>query len=84
MSIRAVVLCAVLLVFPIVITAGQWPQFRGPSAGIAADDRMLPEKWSDTENVAWSLFIPGQGWSSPIIWDDHVFVTTAISSGQGG
>jgi len=60
----------------------QWPQFRGPQAGVAADDPALPDSWTETRNVAWKIEIPGQGWSSPAVWDDHIFVTTAISSGK--
>jgi outer membrane protein assembly factor BamB len=59
----------------------QWPQFRGTQAGVADDDPALPDRWSETENVVWKTDIPGLGWSSPIVWGDHVFVTTAISSG---
>jgi outer membrane protein assembly factor BamB len=60
----------------------QWPKFRGPNAGVAADDPALPDTWSETENVAWKTDIPGLGWSSPIVWDDHIIVTSAISSGK--
>ncbi|MGE3509171.1 MAG: PQQ-binding-like beta-propeller repeat protein [Vicinamibacterales bacterium] len=60
----------------------QWTQFRGPQAGVVADDPALPETWSETENVAWKTPIPGLGWSSPIVWNDHVFVTSAISMGE--
>ena len=59
----------------------QWPQFRGSQAGVADDDPALPETWSETQNVAWKVSIPGQGWSSPVVWGDHIFVTSAISSG---
>jgi len=41
----------------------------------------LPLKWSDTENIAWKTDIPGEGWSSPVVWDDRVFVTTATEEG---
>ncbi|HWX23172.1 MAG TPA: PQQ-binding-like beta-propeller repeat protein [Candidatus Binatia bacterium] len=59
-----------------------WPQFRGVGArGVAADAR-LPEHWSATENVAWKTEVPGRGWSSPIVWGDRVFLTTAVSSGE--
>ena len=61
---------------------GQWTRFRGPNAGVVADDPRLPEVWSETENVVWMTDIPGLGWSSPVVWDDHIFVTTAISSGE--
>ena len=60
----------------------EWPQFRGDRAGVAADHPNLPETWSETENVVWKTDIPGLGWSSPIVWGDHVFVTTAISAGE--
>jgi len=60
----------------------RWPQFRGSRAGVADDDPALPETWSKTENVVWSIDVPGQSWSSPVIWDDHIFVTSAISSAQ--
>jgi outer membrane protein assembly factor BamB len=58
----------------------KWPQFRGLKAGLADDDPALPETWSETENVAWKISIPGQSWSSPVVWGDHIFVTSAISS----
>ena len=60
----------------------EWPMFRGINAGVAADHPDLPDHWSETENVVWKVDIPGLGWSSPIIWGDHVFVTTAISAGE--
>lgn len=59
-----------------------WPQFRGPGGLGIADEARLPEKWSATENVAWTAEIPGRGWSSPIIWRDRVYVTSAISPGS--
>jgi outer membrane protein assembly factor BamB len=60
----------------------QWPQFRGPNAGVIPDDPALPETWSETENIVWKTDIPGLGWSSPVVWDDHVFLTSAISEGK--
>jgi outer membrane protein assembly factor BamB len=58
-----------------------WPQFRGHHGAGVADRAVLPDRWSTTENVAWAADIPGRGWSSPIVWGDRVFVTTAISPG---
>jgi outer membrane protein assembly factor BamB len=58
-----------------------WPQFRGPSgAGILIDGK-LPTSWSTTDNVRWSVEIKGRGWSSPVAWNNTVFVTSAISPG---
>ena len=44
-----------------------------------ADNPGLPETWSRTENVIWNIEVPGQGWSSPIVWDDLIFVTSVLS-----
>ncbi len=57
-----------------------WPQFRGPGAGGVAKGT-VPSKWDATmgENIKWKTAIPGLGHSSPIIWGDKLFVTTAIS-----
>ena len=62
--------------------AQNWPQFRGDRAGVAADDARLPDKWSETENIAWKIDIPGRSWSSPVVWGNHVFVLTAINAAQ--
>ena len=57
-----------------------WPQFRGPGGtSVVADDPQLPETWSATENVAWKTPLPGLGWSSPIVWEDRVFLTMVIA-----
>jgi outer membrane protein assembly factor BamB len=58
-----------------------WPQFRGPDSMGVADGSRIPTRWSKTENVAWSIEVPGRGWSSPVVWNDQVFVTSAVSPG---
>lgn len=65
------------------LSAANWPQFRGAdSRGVAADNERLPEQWSESENVAWKVAVPGRGWSSPVVWGDKVFVTTVVSEGE--
>ncbi|MBA3270669.1 MAG: PQQ-binding-like beta-propeller repeat protein, partial [Acidobacteria bacterium] len=59
----------------------EWPQFRGPHGAGVADESSLPQKWSLTHNISWAVELPGRGWSSPIVWRDRVFVTSAISPG---
>jgi len=61
--------------------AVNWPQFRGANGGGVADSSRLPIRWSSAENVAWKAEIPGRGWSSPIVWGDRVYLTTAVNSG---
>lgn len=54
-----------------------WPHWRGPGHnGVAFAD--LPLTWSDTTNVQWKMPIPGRGYSTPVIWGDRLFLTTAI------
>ena len=60
-----------------------WPRFRGADAtGVAADDPRLPDSWSRTENILWSQEIPGQGWCSPVVWGDRVFLTAVVSDAE--
>lgn len=58
-----------------------WPQWRGPTANGVAQANP-PLKWSETENVKWKVKIPGFGSSTPIIWGDKVFISTAVPSGK--
>lgn len=59
--------------------ADGWTQFRGPDAGVAEDEN-LPETWSATSNVAWKLDIPGRGWSSPVVADGRIYLTSVIAA----
>jgi outer membrane protein assembly factor BamB len=63
-------------------TKGSWPSFRGPNASGVADGQHLPDRWNGKggENVLWRTAIPGLAHSSPVVWGDRVFVTSAISS----
>jgi len=58
-----------------------WPQFRGHDAAGMADQFALPTTWSAKDNIAWTATIPGRGWSSPIVWGNRVYVTSAVSAG---
>jgi outer membrane protein assembly factor BamB len=61
--------------------AENWPRFRGPTGQGISSETNLPTQWSAESNVRWKTEIPGEGWSSPIVWDDHVFVTSTTDSG---
>lgn len=65
--------------------AGSWPSFRGPKASGLAENQNLPERWDAKtgENILWRIPIPGLAHSSPVVWGDRVFVTSAISSKAG-
>ena len=64
---------------------GSWPSFRGATASGIADGQHLPDRWNGKtgENILWRTAIPGLAHSSPVVWGDRVFVTSAISSKSG-
>ena len=82
MTHRLAIVCLMFFAGGAVGSAQDWPQFRGGQGGVAADHPSLPDTWSETQNVVWKIDLPGRGWSSPIVWGDHVFVTTAINLRQ--
>lgn len=61
--------------------AENWPCFRGPTRQGVSTETNLPLHWNATSNVVWKIPIPGESWSSPIVWGDRVFVTTATEKG---
>jgi outer membrane protein assembly factor BamB len=63
-------------------SAQNWPSFRGQNASGVADDKPVPMKWDAEKkiNIAWKVPIPGLAHSSPVVWGDMVFITTAVSS----
>jgi outer membrane protein assembly factor BamB len=71
--------CALMILIAIApLRAENWPHWRGPASTGVSTETGVPEKWSDTENVAWKTSVRGLGISSPIVWGDHVFVTSQI------
>ncbi len=64
--------------FPTLADAGNWPQFRGPNFQNHADEKDLPLHW-DESSVSWKTPIPGDSWSSPVVWEGTVYLTTATN-----
>lgn len=64
---------------------GSWPSFRGPGAAGIAEGQNLPDRWDGKtgENILWKTAIPGLAHSSPVVWGDRLFLTSAISSRPG-
>jgi outer membrane protein assembly factor BamB len=61
--------------------AGYWSRWRGPSGQGLVDGAGYADKWSATQNVLWSVDLPGDGNSSPIVWDDRIYLTAADRDG---
>ena len=62
--------------------AKYWPRWRGPSGQGVATGGRYPDTWSPTDGVLWKTAVPGSGNSSPIVWGDRIFVTTAYDGGR--
>jgi len=61
-----------------------WPQWRGPHANGISRQANPPLDWSETKNVRWKVEIPGRGSASPIVWNDRLFLLTAVPVGTMG
>ncbi|MCH8853731.1 MAG: PQQ-like beta-propeller repeat protein [Planctomycetes bacterium] len=87
---RAVIVAMLLLLQPFpTLTAEeplnateQWGQWRGPLGTGVAPRGNPPVTWSEDKNIRWKISIPGKGHSTPIVWGDHIFITTAIPYGE--
>lgn len=63
-------------------SAENWPQYRGPAGDGRSNEKNLPVSWSKTEGVRWKQAIPGEGHSSPAVWGESIFLTTALPDGS--
>ncbi len=63
------------------VIENQWPQWRGPHADGVAPQGDPPISWSETQNLRWKTSIPGKGHSTPIVWGERIFLTTALQHG---
>lgn len=75
---RFVILGAFVIAFS--SRAANWPTWRGPDGSAISRDTKIPVHWTATENVKWKVALPDRGNSSPIIWEDRIFVTQALEA----
>ena len=77
---RKLVVAALLIASLSIAYAENWPGWRGPGSLGISEDAVIPVVWDMSKNVKWKVAVPGLGHSSPIVWGDKVFVTTAVST----
>ena len=86
MCMRNIILLCICCVFAGGTASSQeaenWAQFRGPNGQGISKATGLPVRWSADDNIAWTTDILGESWSSPIVWNNHIFLTTATENGQ--
>ena len=85
MTMRTLVTILFLFVVSIQATvpAEDWPQFRGPGGQGHSSSKNLPLRWSPDTNVVWKRNLPGNGWSSPVLLQGRVYLTTAVTDEPG-
>lgn len=79
---RALVGLSLCLICSNAVARDEWPQFRGPDGQGHSDATHLPIHWSEQQNIKWKTAIPGEGWSSPVISDDQIWITSASEDGK--
>lgn len=72
--------CLLATTTPVTPTAA-WPEFRGPLGDGVSPDGRPAVTWSETEHIRWKTAIHGKGWSSPVVWQDQIWLTTATEDG---
>ena len=60
----------------------QWNQFRGGRGDGSSMAEGIPSTWSESQHIAWKTAIWGKGWSSPVVWKDRIWLTTATVDGR--
>ncbi|MGA2502144.1 MAG: PQQ-binding-like beta-propeller repeat protein [Tepidisphaeraceae bacterium] len=79
---RRVLYCLVLLASISARADVNWPGFRGPSGQGVAEGNGYPLSWDENREIVWKTAIPGKAWSSPVIWDQSIWMTTATEDGR--
>ncbi|MFI4875579.1 MAG: PQQ-binding-like beta-propeller repeat protein [Blastopirellula sp. JB062] len=79
---RLISLPLVLLFFSVAGAGDNWPEFRGPQGDGVAESEKLPVQFNDPAQIRWKQAIHGRGWSSPVVWRDRIWVTTATEDGK--
>src|SRR5215210_7163467 len=67
-----------------IVSADNWPQWRGPLLNGISNEKNLPVKWTTEENVTWKLPLPDRSGSTPIIWGNYVFLNVADGTSKAG
>jgi outer membrane protein assembly factor BamB len=80
-SVLMVVVSVLTILWALSCRAENWPCFRGPVGQGISREKNLPVTWNLSENLVWRVNVPGIGWSSPIVWENRVFVTSTTPDG---
>ena len=82
MFLRTATVCIGVVAAASAAAAGDWPRWRGPDGNAIAAQSDVPVRWSASSNARWKTALPGEGSSSPVVWGEHLFVTSAADHGN--
>ena len=71
-------LLSMLLLFS-AASAENWPNWRGPSSDSVVQGTGYPATWGEEENIAWKIKLPGRSGSTPVTWEDHIFLAGSLA-----
>jgi outer membrane protein assembly factor BamB len=79
-TIKIQVFTTIFLTTALLVTSctSNWPQFRGPGQNMVATAKGLPDTWNESENIRWTADLDADSWSSPVVWGNRIFVTSAV------
>ena len=77
-SVKGIHLLCLVSLAASLANAENWPCWRGPRGDGTSLEKDAPTIWNGSNNITWKTAVPGEGHSSPIVWDDQIFLTTAM------
>ena len=80
-TLSITMLCVLFFVSQLV--GANWPAWRGPTGNGLADNEKFPSSFTNKKNIKWKVELPGSGSSTPAIWEDNIFITSAVDSKDG-
>jgi outer membrane protein assembly factor BamB len=81
-ALRVCFVLTSILLLAAAVTAGNWARFRGPNGTGIANDKDVPVRWTAETGIVWKTELPGIGHSSPVVWNDRIFLQTASRDGK--
>lgn len=81
-SMTTAVVMGLMILAAAGVRAGDWPMWRGPAGTGISDEKGMPREWSETKNVKWKVELPAPGNSTPVIWKDRIYMTSATKKGE--
>ncbi len=81
-AMKCQVTAVVIVLMSTALATANWPDWRGPTGQGHSDVKGLPLHWSETQNIVWKTPIHDLGYSTPVVWGNQIWLTTAAAKGE--